>query len=34
MASNADEKNGLVLLSPRPTKAGFWCSRRENGDRM
>jgi hypothetical protein len=27
MASIADEKNGLALLSPHPTKAGFWCSR-------
>jgi len=34
MALDADEKNGRVPLGPRPPKAGFWCSRCENGDRM
>ena len=34
LASIADEKSGLVLLSLCPTKAGFWCSRHKDADRM
>lgn len=29
MASKAASQNGPVLLSPCPSKAGYWCSRRE-----